>query len=1070
MNKKLVLLGTAALLTAATASAQKRVTGRVVDAEGQPVVGATVRVEGSHMIVRTDDGGRFVLQNVPSSARRLKVSYIGKQAQTVSIAGNVNVTLADDDNVLDEAVVVGYGKVKKGDFTGSVSAVKGEEIKKLQVSNISKALEGLMPGVQISSSTGQPGSAASIYVRGIGSISANSAPLIILDGAPFEGSLNQINPADIESLNLQKDASATSIYGARGSNGIIYITTKRGRSGKTQVNFDAKWGWNSRGVPEYEKVTSEKDYYELRWESFYNRNRNQAGMSDLAARIAASKGLVGELGNYNSFNVADALLVDPLTGLLNPAARLLYHDDWNDEAFRNGLRQEYNVSISGGNDRTNYYMSFNYLNDESYVKKSAFDRMTGRLRVDHKAFDWLTVGANVSYAHTKRDGLSMESGKGSNLFAFTQYIAPIYPVYLYDKQGNLVLDAQGNRQLDMGSEFGRTQLYSQNRNPLVEVYNNTNKLMYDVFNARGYADIKLYDGLTFHADVAIDNFASYNDKFGAPVTPDAMESNGYGEKETARTSVVNATQRLNYEKTFGGKHSIGLMVGHETKAENNRGLGAYRKQFYLPENNFSYSIANLDDPASSDNSYHLESYLGRAEYSYAHRYSLSATYRRDGSSMFAPEERWGNFWSIGAAWNMGEEVWFQNALGSVVNSLKLKASYGTQGNDYLLTATGGRLYGGYVDHFSVGNAGTDANPEFSVVQTYRGNRSLTWEKSKTFNIGVEASLLQRRLSFEFDFFVKNTDDMLGVHTLPASEGSPSSIYTNEQAMRNTGVELLLNGTIIDTKDLKWRATLNLTHYKNELTRMQEGRPAEGYQNGSYWLKKGGSLYDWYMARYAGVDPQTGDALFYMDVEEPVLDGEGQPVLDGEGNPVMHTVMKTTNDGGQATLYQLGKSALPKVYGGLSTTFEAYGFDLSVSTAFSFGGYTYDGSYASLMTGSAGSTFSTDMYKRWQKPGDITDVPRLEDGYRMTGGVTSDRFLTRSDYFSLRNITLGYTLPGHITARVPGLSAVRVYAVGDNLFLGSKRKGLDPRQSISGAVDTNSYSALRTISFGVNLTF
>ena len=239
---------------------------------------------------------------------------------------------------------------------------------------------------------------------------------------------------------------------------------------------------------------------------------------------------------------------------------------------------------------------------------------------------------------------------------------------------------------------------------------------------------------------------------------------------------------------------------------------------------------------------------------------------------------------------------------------------------------------------------------------------------------------------------------------------------------------------------------------------------------SYWRKKGGSLYDWYMARYAGVDPQTGDALFYMDVEEPVLDGEGQPVLDGEGNPVMQTVMKTTNDGNQATLYQLGKSALPKVYGGLSTTLEAYGFDLSVSTAFSFGGYTYDGSYASLMTGSAGSTFSTDMYKRWQKPGDITDVPRLEDGYRMTGGVTSDRFLTRSDYFSLRNITLGYTLPGHITARVPGLSAVRVYAVGDNLFLGSKRKGLDPRQSISGAVDTNSYSALRTISFGVNLTF
>ncbi len=1068
MNKKLVLLGTAALMTAATATAQKRVTGRVVDAEGQPVSGATVRVEGSNLIVRTDDGGRFVLQSVPASARRLKVSYIGKQAQTVSIAGNVNVTLADDDNVLDEAVVVGYGKVKKGDFTGSVSAVKGEEIKKMQVSNISKALEGLMPGVQIASSTGQPGSSAAIYVRGIGSLSANSAPLIILDGAPFEGSLNQINPADIESLNLQKDASATSIYGARGANGIIYITTKRGQSGKTKVSFDAKWGWNSRAVPEYEKVTSEKEYYELRWESLYNRNLYKDGMSDLAARLAASKNLVKELGNYNSYNVADAALIDPLTGLLNPAARLLYHDDWNDEAFRNGLRQEYNVNISGGNDRTNYYMSFNYLEDESYVRKSSFDRMTGRLRLDHKAFDWLTVGANVSYAHTKTEGLSVSAGKGSSLFSFTQFIAPIYPVYLYDKQGNLVLDDQGRRQLDMGSEFGRTQLYSQNRNPLVEVFNNTNEGMSDVFNARGYADIKLYDGLTFHADVAVDNFASYGDSFSAPITPDAAESNGYGEKTTARRSVINATQRLNYEKEFG-KHSISLMAGHETKAENERGLGAYRKQFYLPENNFSYSIANLDDPTSYDDSYHLESYMGRAEYSYAHRYSFSATYRRDGSSMFAPENRWGNFWSVGAAWNMGEEVWFQSALGAVINSFKLKASYGTQGNDYLLSG-GSRLYGGYLNQFVVQNGGTDANPEFSIVQTYRGNRELTWEKSKTFNVGFETSLLQRRLSLEFDFFVKNTEDMLGVHSLPGSLGSPSSMYTNEQSMRNTGVELLVNGTIINTKDVKWRAALNLTHYKNELTRMQEGRPAEGYQTGSYWRKKGGSIYDWYMARYAGVDPQTGDALYYMDVEKPVLDADGQPVLDAEGNAVMQTVMETTNDGNLATLYQLGKSALPKAYGGLSTTIEAYGFDLSVSTAFSFGGYTYDDAYASLMAGSAGTTFSKDMYKRWQKPGDITDVPRLQDGYRMTGGVTNDRFLTRSDYFSLRNITLGYTLPGHLVARVPGLSSVRVYAVGDNLFLGSRRKGLDTRQSVSGAITRDGYGALRTVSFGINLNF
>ncbi len=1065
MNKKLVLLGAALLMTVASVSAQKRVTGRVVGTDGEPIVGAAVRVEGGKGVATTDANGNFTLNNVSASAKGLKVTYIGKEAQRVAISANVKVVLKDDDQTLDEAVVIGYGTVKKGNFTGSVAAVKGKELEKLQVSNVSKALEGVIPGVQTTSSTGQPGSAAAIYVRGIGSISANTQPLIILDGAPYEGSLNSINPQDILSINLQKDASATSIYGARGSNGILYIETKKGQAGRTKVSVDAKWGWNSRAVSPYETVTSEKDFYELMWEGYYNRNKYGAGMTDLAARISASQGLVKELGGYNSYNVADGALIDPMTGKLNPNASLLYHEDWNDAAFENGLRQEYNVAISGGNDRTQYYMSFNYLNDKAYVQKSDFDRMTGRLRIDHQAFDWLKVGANVSYAHTKTNGLSAASGQASNLFLFTQYIAPIYPVYLYDKAGNLVPDENGGKQLDMGNQFGRTRLYGLGRNPLVEIYNNTNETMRDAFNARAYADIKLYEGLYFHADVAVDNFASYLDEFQAPVTPDAAASNGYGSKEAGRTNVVNATQRLNYSKVFGDKHNVSLMAAHETKAQNGLGLGAYRSQFYLPENNFSYSLTNLQDPASSKTAYHLESFLGRAEYSFDHRYSFSATFRRDGSSMFAPDKRWGNFWSVGAAWNIGEEAWFRNALGGVVNNLKLRASYGTQGND------GINIYGAWMDHYAVSNAGTTENPEFSVVQTYRGNPDITWEKSKTFDVGLEAGLFQNRLTFEFDFFVKNTDDMIGSHTLPASGGSPSSIITNEQAMRNTGFEAMINGVLIQTEKVRWSASLNLTHYKNELTRLQEGRPAEGYQNGNYWRKKGGSLYDWYMVRYAGVDPETGNALYYKDVEKPVLDADGNPMLDADGNAITETVMETTTKGSDATRYELGKSSLPDLYGGLNTTLEAFGFDLTVSTAFSIGGYTYDSSYASLMGIGGGSTFSTDIYKRWQKPGDITDVPRLQDGWQdMTGGVANTRWLTNSDYFSIRNITLGYTLPKSITDRIDGLTSVRIYAVGDNLFLGSKRKGLDPRQSINGAVDTNSFSALRTISFGINVNF
>ena len=458
MNKKLVLLGATLLMTAATASAQKRVTGRVVDTDGEPIIGATIRVAGHKAVTTTDNEGRFSFKDVPASAQHLRVTYIGKEEQTVSIAGNVKVVLRDNDVALDEAVVIGYGKAKKGDFTGSVAAVKGDQLQKVQVSNVTKALEGVIPGLQTTSATGQPGSSATMYVRGIGSISASQSPLIILDGAPYEGALSSINPMDIESINLQKDASATSIYGARGANGILYITTKKGKAGRTRVSVDARLGWNSRGVSKYETVENAGDYYELAWEGYYRQNLNTMG--DLASRIAASKDLVGNLGGYNAYNVANSQLIDPLTGRLNPAASLLYGNEWEDAAFSNGLRQEYNVSISGGDDRTQYFLSFNYLDDKAYVAKSDMERMGGRLRVDHKAFEWLNIGASVAYSHSTINGLSSESGKAANLFSFTDHIAPIYPVYLRDLNGNLVLDENGNTQWDLGTSYGRSRLFS----------------------------------------------------------------------------------------------------------------------------------------------------------------------------------------------------------------------------------------------------------------------------------------------------------------------------------------------------------------------------------------------------------------------------------------------------------------------------------------------------------------------------------------------------------------------------------------------------------------------------------
>lgn len=1061
MNKKLVLLSTCLLVGAGTAMAQTRVTGRVVDTDGQPVIGAHVKVSGTKLVTVTDDNGRFSFASVPASAKTLSASYIGMKPETVSVAGNVSIVLKEDENLLDEAMAIGYGTVKKGDFTGSVSAIKGKELEKMQVSNVSKALEGQLPGVQLVQSSGRPGSEASILVRGIGSLASTVTPLIVVDGTPYEGSLNSLNSQDIESINILKDASATSIYGARGSNGILLVTTKKGRSndGKTNVSFDAKWGWNSRGIPAYETVKNEGDYYEMIWEGLYRRQLGQ-GMSDMDSRIFASQNLVKELGGYNSYGVPDYAVVDYMTGLVSSSTRskLLYSDDWLDEPFNNGMRQEYNVNINGANEKTDYYISFNYLNDKSYIKNATFDRLTGRINLNHQAFKWLKVGINANYSRTESN-TEVSGELANNMFNYSQYIAPIYPVYRRNSDGSYLLDEFGGRQLDYGTTEGHNRIYSQGTNPFSDLLYNIRENTTDVISIRGYADFKLYDGLTFYADINMDNFAQYALTFYTPIVGDAQAVGGRGTKTTLRTHIVNSTQRLNYQKEFG-RHGISLMAAHETKSDNNNYLSAQRTNFYLSDNpEFGNAIGIGTYPSSYNDSYHLESYFGRVEYNYDHKYNLSGTYRRDGSSKFAPENRWGNFWSVGAAWHINKEAFFA-PLERVVNNLKLKASYGTQGNDGI---GGGSTP--YLDQYQV----MDNNGEISIVQTWRGNRDITWEKSKTFNVGLEAALWNNRLTAEVNFFIKNTDDMITEKNLPPSMGDPTVIYTNEMAMRNTGIEVTLGGVLYQSSRVRWSAQLNLTHYKNELTRLEEGRPAEGYARDSYWRKKGGSIYDWYMVKYAGVDPENGDALYYMDVEVPVLDADGQPVYDKDNNPVTKTVVETTNDAALATQYQLGKSSLPKVFGGINTTFEGFGFDLSIATAFSLGGWAMDNGYASLMNLSLGSAISPDLFKRWQKPGDKTDVPRVEEGYRMTGDVTNDRFLTKANYFSIRNITLGYTLPQSLTRPLRVVQSVRVYAVGDNVWFASKRKGFDPRQSLGGDVSTN-FSAMRTISFGVNLNF
>ena len=978
------------------------------------------------------------------------VSFIGLRTQEVEIKPTLSISLKPEAEVLDEVMVVAYGTAKKSSFTGSAATMRGDKIQKMQVSDISKSLEGAVAGVQITSESGSPGTSASIRIRGIGSISSSQEPLIVVDGVPYEGSLNSISTQDIESLTVLKDAAANSMYGARGSNGVIMVTTKGSKSGKARINFEARYGFNTRGVGNYDIITDAGEWYEMQYESY--RNSLAPSMGQAAASQYAAKNLIKNLVKYNKFaGVADDAIIDPNTGKLNPAATTYkWNDDWTKDAFENGTRQEYNVNISGGNDKTQAYASLGYLSDEGYMVGSGFDRISARVKVDQQVGKHFRVGGNIAYANTIRQSFGSEGGNYSNIFMFSQNIAPVYPIYLYDANGQLMYDEKGNVRYDFGTEYVRP--YAAEQNPYATAKESLTKYMADNLSTRGYFEAKFLNDFKFTLNVAYDVFNNTNTDFTTPIGGDAFSVGGRGYNYTSRRGALNINQLLNWTREFG-EHNFNVLLGHETKNDKYKYLEGHMTNFADPTNPDFSNAAQYQGLTSYSAEYALEGYFGKVDYDYADKYYLTASYRRDGSSKFHADNRWGGFWAVGGSWRAKEEAFLKDV--EWLDNLKVKASFGTQGNDNIL-ASGYTIWKAYSDLYTVDRVDGSA----AFTKYLRGNKDLTWEKSNNFNAGVEVGLFNW-LDLNVDFFIKETKDMLYYSPLPSSEGSPAGIYRNEMDMKNTGIEFELNAKIFDTDNLKWNVSLNGTHYKNELTKLPVSKPAEkypdGYQSGMYWRKIGGSLYDFYVYEYAGVDPTNGKPLY------------NKYLTDDNGNETGE--VETTSDILEATRRQSGKTSIPDFVGGLSTTVEAYGFDLTVQTAFQLGGYVYDSSYASFMTqGDAGQNFHKDMFNRWTPANTNTNIPAL--GYQVqsqsiNNGNYVDFYLTDASYFSLRNVTLGYTLPKTWLQKA-GIEKLRVYLTGDNIWLQSKRKGLDPRLYFTG--ETNfSYSALSTYSIGLNLT-
>ncbi|MDR2450005.1 MAG: SusC/RagA family TonB-linked outer membrane protein, partial [Prevotellaceae bacterium] len=957
MRKIKMFLTGIALTGVRVLSAQDiQITGTVTDGGGEPLPGATVIEKNGVNNTSTDALGRYTI-NVPGTAT-LVFSFIGTKNNEQAVTGRtvINVTLDNDAVALDDVMVVAYGTTARERFTGSVAMIKRSTLQRGETSSISKALEGAAAGVQIASTSGQPGVDAIIRIRGLGSIAAGSAPLLVVDGVPYGGLLSSITPQDIESFSILKDAAATSMYGARGSNGVVMITTRKGEGKRLQINFEARAGINARGVPAYEVIDNPAEYYELTWEAQRN-GLVESGVDAATAGVNTSRNLIPGVLGYNVYkDVPDTGLVDSITGKINPAAAgRKWNENWLSDPFKNNLRQEYYLNVSGGGKNTDAYFSAGYVDDEGYIDKSDFRRINIRGKIDQRLGEIFKTGLNVGFAQTSANSPigTTGSSSASNIFYFSQIVAPIYPVHKYDlATGQPIMGAGGEQEYDFGAHnvengapSNNVRPFAAEQNPLYVLQNDLAHSVRDNLSSRAYVEVTLPGGFTFTVNMAYDVFNVNTVGYSNPFSGSGKSTGGTGYRTSQRYEEFNTNQLLNYARVFG-KHKINALLGHEVKSDSDLYLYGEKRQYYDPFNPELVNAGTMSALTSYTEKYRMESFLSRVEYGYDNKYMFSGSFRRDASSKFYPNRLWGNFWSVGAAWHVKSESFLAGVR--QLNTLRLRASYGTQGND---AVKGSNLY---LDQYDITSDGTYPSP----VLTYRGAPDLTWEKSTNLTLGLESKFFSR-VTLNVDYFIKETRDMIYDKLLPISVGEPAWVWVNQIDMKNSGWEIEAAVDVLKTLNVTWTVAANITTLKNELTKLPADKTdPRGYQSGNYWWKTGGSIYDWYMPLYAGVDEATGKSLWYRD--------------DEQGN------RHTTAEYAEATYYETGKSAFPDFYGGLSTSVTAYGFDLSVQTAFQMGGYAYDSFYATLMQGGnlKGQNWHVDAFNRWTPTNTHTGVPRL----------------------------------------------------------------------------------------------
>jgi TonB-linked SusC/RagA family outer membrane protein len=1022
---------------------ERTITGTVTDDSG-PLPGVSIIIKGTTNGTETDFDGKYSLTT--NTGDVLVFSFVGmtSQEKRVGIANVINVTL-QADNILDEVIVTAYGTSTKEAFTGSASVIGSKDLEIRNVTSPISAIEGKATGVQFTSASGQPGSSPGIVIRGVGTLNGSSNPLYIVDGMQYEGALSTINQEDIESFTILKDAASTSLYGARAANGVVLITTKKGTKGTIKVSASTQYGFVSRAIPEYDEV-SPGQYYETMWEALKN---SSAGGGD---PVFASATIYNSLG-YNPFDVPNDQIVGT-DGALNPSANVIYKSlNWYDVLEQTGARKNYNVNVSAGGENHKVFFSASYLEEEGYVVKTNFDRLTTRLNADFDANDWVKIGGSANVTVSEAVGPS-SAGTGNivNPFAFAKNIGSIYPVYVNDLQGNIVLDDAGRPVFDSGEGFPEFNIGSrpvnQGRHALQELLLNDERDRDNTYGFRFYADFKILEGLSFRLNYGRDINEGLEKEYENNIIGDAQPTGRYGEVRFRR-EVENFNQILTYTKSFNDAHNIDITAGHES----------FDRRFSSQDGTAIDQVAegifefdNFATPVSlggSTTNKTIEGYFVRANYNFDNKYYLSASARRDGSSVFSTNARWGNFYSVGASWRIDQETFMENI--SFVNGLKLRGSFGQVGNDALLS---GNVIDFFLSQPRYGLTSNAGNP--AIIWQEIGNANLQWETVESFDVALEFTLFNSFLDGSIEYYKKNSSDLL--YDLPIALSNGLNAFPNNIAdMFNSGFELGITAHLVKNDNFKWDFTLQASTFKNEITSLPDP-----FVNGSKRWEVGRSRFDFYLLHTAGVDPANGDQLFLMF--EIDADGNSVPVLDSSG------VQETTNDWQATERAYTEDNTIPDVLGSVSNSFSYKGFSLDVLITYGIGGTFIDNGYSAMMhSGNFGSSLHPDILNAWRQPGDITDVPRLQNGNVGLVRTQSTRFLTDASFWTLKNVNLGYSFNSAIAEKI-GVDNLRLSVSGENLYLKSKRTGLDPQYNLAGTPNGNDFNPSRIITFGLNVAF